>query len=282
MNEVVYADVLFLIDFSMDFLTFYIVSHILRQKPKLIRICSASAMGGVYSVLSLGLGIDRFFGFVIDIFVCFVMCMTAFLEKSPKRFRRMPLYTATFFVVSAMLGGVMTALFSLFNRSVADIETGREDLSLWVFGFVALLSGLATLLGSDIIGRSSKAKFGKLTVRLGNRKLSFEAMSDSGNMLKDPIGGKDVVIIDVSRGRQLVPALATGNFSSLPQNIAGKVRLIPIRTAAGEGILTAFSPDEVTLDYDGSSKRIDVLVALSKEELNDRRIEAIVSADYFT
>lgn len=282
MNSVVYADVLFLIDFSMDFLTFYIVSHILKQKIKLIRICSASAMGGIYSVLSFGMQFKSPIGLILDIFVCFVMCMTAFLEKSPKHFRRMPIYTATFFVVSAMLGGVMTALFSLLNRSLADIETGRDDISLWVFGFVAIVSGLATLLGSDLIGRSSRAKFGKLNIRMGNRRMSFEAMSDSGNMLKDPIGGKDVVIIDRARGRQLSPALASGTLASLQASSLKGIRLIPIRTAAGEGMLTAFSPDEVTLDYNGTSKHIDVLVALSKEELKDSRIEAIISADYFT
>ena len=281
MNTVVYADMLFLIDFSMDFLTFYIVSRILRQKAKLIRICSASAMGGIYSVVSLGFGEKGVFAFALDIFVCFVMCMTAFLEKSPKRFRRMPLYTVTFFVVSSMLGGAMTAIFSLFNRSVTDIEAGREDLSLWVFGLVALLSGLATMVGSDIIGKSGRARFGKLSIRLGNRKMTLEAMSDSGNMLKDPIGGKDVVIIDRKRGSRLVPSLALGDFSSLPQNVAKSLRLIPVRTATGEGILAAFCPDEVTLEFEGDTKQIDVLIALSKEDMKDGRIEAIVSADYF-
>lgn len=281
MNTVVYADMLFLIDFSMDFLTFYIVSRILRQKAKLIRICSASAMGGIYSVVSLGFGEKGIFAFALDIFVCFVMCMTAFLEKSPKRFRRMPLYTVTFFVVSSMLGGAMTAIFSLFNRSVTDVEAGREDLSLWVFGLVALLSGIATMVGSDIIGKSGRARFGKLSIRLGNRKMTLEAMSDSGNMLKDPIGGKDVVIIDRKRGSRLVPSLASGDFSSLPQNVAKSLRLIPVRTATGEGILAAFCPDEVTLEFEGDTKQIDVLIALSKEDMKDGRIEAIVSADYF-
>ena len=282
MGEVVYADILFLIDFSMDFLTFYIVSHIFRQRVKLLRICSASAMGGVYSVISLGIGVNRWLGLIFDVFICFVMCMTAFLEKSPKRFRKMPLYTATFFVSSAMLGGVMTAIFGFLNRTLTGIEGGREDLSLWVFGFVAVLSGLATLLGSDLIGRSSRSKFGKLTVRMGTRKMSFEAMSDSGNMLKDPIGGKDVVIVDREKARSLVPLLAADKMTTLPAELARTVRLIPIRTAAGEGMLTAFCPDEVRLDYDGAEREIDVLVALSKDELKNSRCEAIISSDYFT
>ena len=84
--ETVYADLLFLIDFSMDFLTLYIVSRVMKQKIKLIRMCSASAMGGVYSVLSLGINVNRWLSLIFDLFVCFVMCMTAFLEKSPNRF----------------------------------------------------------------------------------------------------------------------------------------------------------------------------------------------------
>ncbi len=282
MGSVVYADVLFLIDFSMDFLTFYIVSRVLKQKIRLIRMCSASAMGGIYSVISLGIDISPFLGLLFDIFVCFVMCMTAFLEKSRRRMRRMPFYTLIYFTVSAMLGGIMTAIFGFLNHSIVIENGGRDDLSLWVFGFVAIISGLATMFGSNLIGHSSRAKFGCLKVRLGKREMSFEAMSDSGNLLKDPIGGKDVVVLDKRRARQLIPEVIDNDLACLPMSIAKTVRLIPIRTAAGEGILTAFMPDEVTLCYDGTEKNIDVLVAVSREELEGNRVEAIVSSDYFT
>ncbi len=281
MEEVVYADLLFLIDFSMDFLTFYILTHILRQKAGLCRICSASAMGGIYSVLSLGIGARGFFRIFTDIFVCFVMCMTVFLQKNQKQFRRMPFYTAAFFTTSAMLGGIMTAIFSLLNRTLPNMELGREDLSLWVFGFVAIIGGLATLVGSDIIGRGAKVKSGRLSVKMGARKMSFDAISDSGNLLKDPIGGKDVVIVDRGKARQLVPGIEDAVKGKLPESFANRLRLIPIRTAAGEGMLAAFSPDEVVLFYNGNVKNIDVLIALSGEEMKNEGFEAIISADYF-
>lgn len=282
MGEVVYADILFLIDFSMDFLTFFILTRLLKKKIKLIRLCSASAMGGVYSVISLGMGRGTVLSLFFDMFVCFVMCMTAFLEKSSRQMRKMPLYTLLFFIVSAMLGGVMTSFFYLLNHSLSDIEGGRDELSLWVFGFVAILSGLTTLLGSNLLGRTSRAKFGRLTVSLGQRKMTFEAMSDSGNMLKDPIGGKDVVIVDREKAKGLVPALTLGKMGSLPPSIASRIRLIPIRTAAGEGMLTGFSPDMAELDFGGEKKEIDVIVALSAEALSGSGCEAIVASDYFT
>ena len=166
MNTVVYADLLFLIDFSMDFLTFYIVSRILHQKAKLIRICSASAMGGIYSVVSLGMSGKGLLSLSLSIFVCFVMCMTAFLEKSPKRFSRMPLYTVTFFVVSSMLGGAMTALFYLFNRLGLDKafsggeNQGGDGISVWLFAIFAAISGFVAILGGRLLKKKSMHRSG--------------------------------------------------------------------------------------------------------------------------
>lgn len=283
MDNTVYADLLFLIDFSMDFLTFYIVARLLRQRPKIIRMCSASAMGGVYSVISLGINVGRLPALVFDIFVCFVMCMTVFLEKDPKRFRKMPLYTLLYFTVSALLGGVMTAIYGFLNRRrPSDASVGRNELSLWVFGFVALLSGLVTLLGGNLLGRTSRAKIGRLTVRLGARKVTFEAMSDSGNLLRDPIGGRDVVVVDGKKARNIVPSLALSDAGALPDEMKKRVRMIPVRTASGEGLLEAFVPDDVLLLYDGTEKHIDVLIAVSKSDLDGGECEAIVPADYFT
>lgn len=283
MNDTVYADLLFMIDFSMDFLTFYIVARLLRQKPKIIRMCSASAMGGVYSVISLGINVGGVLALVFDVFVCFVMCMTVFLEKDPKRFRKMPLYTLLYFTVSALLGGTMTVIYGFLNRRRPnDAAVGRGELSLWVFGLVALLGGLVTLFGGNLLGRTSRTKIGRLTVRLGARKVTFEAMSDSGNLLRDPIGGKDVVVVDGRKARNIVPSLALLDAGALPDEMKRRVRMIPVRTASGEGLLEAFVPDDVLLLYDGEERHIDVLIAVSKSNFDGGECEAIVPADYFT
>ena len=113
---VVYADLLFLIDFSMDLLTLYIVSKVLRRRISLLRMVSAAAMGGVYSVATLSLP-KGVFSMLFGLFVCFVMCMTALLSKRWENFAKMPLYTCLFFVVSSLLGGMMTAFYSLLNRN---------------------------------------------------------------------------------------------------------------------------------------------------------------------
>ena len=53
MGRVVYADLLFLVDFSMDFLCFFITARLLHRRFFFVRSILAAAIGGVYSVLAL-------------------------------------------------------------------------------------------------------------------------------------------------------------------------------------------------------------------------------------
>ncbi len=278
---IVYADLLFLVDFSMDLLTFFIVSKILRRRISILRIISASAMGGVYSVASLAMP-KGLFSFAFSIFVCFVMCMTAFLNKSPKNFTRMPLYTALFFVTSSMLGGMMTALYSLLNRSSLSFETEKGDLSLWVFAIGALASGAATLMGSNLLGRTSRVKRGDIKVMIDGRIGRFSGLSDTGNLLRDPIGGRAVIVLDKSSATRAFPMIFRENVSALPPHVASRVRMIPIKTPSGSGVLTALRPDKIFLTYDGEEREIDALVAISKEQISGGGSDAVIPVEFFT
>ncbi len=277
---VVYADLLFLIDFSMDLLTFYIVSKILRRRISFPRMVSASAMGGVYSVASLPLE-RSIFSFIFGIFVCFVMCMTALLGKRWENFTKMPLYTGLFFVVSSLLGGMMTAFYSLLNRNPLTPEADKNDLSLWVFAIGALASGAATLMGSNLMSKTSKARHGDLKIVIGGRQGKFSGLSDSGNLLRDPIGGKAVIVLDCDKAGRTFPLLFCRE-GAIPSELAVRVRMIPVRTASGSGLLTAVRPDKITLTCDGEEREIDALVAASKEKISCSGSDAVIPLEFFT
>ena len=277
---VVYADLLFLIDFSMDLLTFYIVSKILRRRISLLRTVSAAAMGGIYSVATLSLP-KGFFSVLFGLFVCFVMCMTALLSKRWENFAKMPLYTGLFFVVSSLLGGMMTAFYSMLNRNPLTPEADKNDLSLWVFAIGALASGAATLMGSNLLSRTSKSRRGELKITIGGRQESFSGLSDSGNLLRDPIGGKAVIILDRDKAEHTFPLLFRRK-GAIPSELAVRVRMIPVTTAAGSGLLTAVRPDKITLSYDGEEREIEALVAASKGQISGGGADAVIPLDFFT
>ena len=278
---VVYADLLFLIDFSMDLLTFYIVSKVLRRRIPLPRMISAAAMGGVYSVASLPLP-RGIFSFIFGIFVCFVMCMTAFLGKRWENFAKMPLYTGLFFIISSLLGGMMTAFYSLLNQNPLTQETDKNDLSLWVFAIGALASGAATLMGSKLLSKTAKVRRGDLKITIGGRQGVFSGLSDSGNLLRDPIGGKAVIVIDRDKAKHSFPLLFRHDSTSISSEIAPRIRMIPVTTASGSTLLTAVRPDEITLCYDGEEQPIDALVAISKENISGNGSDAVIPIEFFS
>ena len=74
MGGEVYADLLFLVNFSMDFLCYYLCARLLRRPLSLWRGIAASALGGIYAVAVLFLYADRVPAFLLDVIICFVLC----------------------------------------------------------------------------------------------------------------------------------------------------------------------------------------------------------------
>ena len=67
MGQIVYADLLFLVNFTMDFLCFFVTARILCRPFKVWRCCIASVLGGVYSVVVLFAGFNAVIGLLADL-----------------------------------------------------------------------------------------------------------------------------------------------------------------------------------------------------------------------
>jgi hypothetical protein len=110
-----------------------------------------------------------------------------------------------------------------------------------------------------------------VTVTLLGKSLSLEGMVDTGNLLRDPVGGRAVICADgESLGGLLSPALAnflrgdTGSSASLSPDEGRRVRIIPAGTATGSGVLYGFLPDTVTVAGEGKPPReVDAVVAVA-------------------
>ena len=77
MGETVYADILFFINFSMDFLCFYICSRVLGRRLHVLRATVASVIGGAYSVAMLFFDPGGSAEILLDIGVLLIMCAVA-------------------------------------------------------------------------------------------------------------------------------------------------------------------------------------------------------------
>ena len=105
----------------------------------------ASILGGVYSVASLFISVSGGVAFAIDTLVLVLMCIIAY------GIRKMGIKTLVkavfiYFFVSALLGGLMTSLFSLFNNLelIKEIGDSGEGIDVWIFALLAVVGTLFT------------------------------------------------------------------------------------------------------------------------------------------
>ncbi len=271
MGESVYVDLFFLINFSMDFLCFFLTSRLLHRRASTLRLLAASAVGGVYADLALFFVTGRLLSLILDVSVCALMCLVALGER--KKLKSLPLYVLVYTAISMALGGMMTALFTLFNRAfVLDgVEPSEGDgISVWTFFLLALISGLLTLLGGRFFRKKTAQTRASISVSYRGKTVRLTALTDSGNLLREPLSGKPCIIADLAAMSSLLPReviLAARNDPTSIEKIspqhAKSLRMIPANTAAGRGILLGLRAEKITVDCGKGEKVVDATIALS-------------------
>lgn len=269
-GQTVYADVLFLINFSMDFLVFYICARLAGRRLYPFRSALASALGGAYGVASLFIDTNGFITSVCDVAALIVICCVAFASKN-MRLRDFFGRCILFALISSILGGIMTALSSMLERSgfaSLEYESG-DDISVWLFALIAAAGGAAAFVGGKRMKRIAAAKSADVEIRMNGKRIVIRAMTDTGNMLTDPLSGRAVALCELNAIENLFPAeminyWRNGEFSSgICSEIASKIRFIPARGALGgkTSLLAAVEPDAVTVINDKGKREADILIA---------------------
>ncbi len=288
MTQDVYADLLFLINFSMDYLCLYICLRVLHRPIRLGRTVLAAAVGGIYSVLSLLFALDPMPALLLDIAACLVICFIAFTEKG-RKIGSVLLCTFLYFGISMMLGGCMTAIFNLLNRLDLPLDGIAEDgISAYLFAILAAIAGIISLRSGQLISKRAAVHECMLTLKLHGQSLTVSGFVDTGNLIKDPLGGRPVVLIDrdaLSKitDLSLFDTFAQGKIPPMPASSRKMIfRIIPIHTAGGESLLVATAPDSLVISYEKRKKNlsleVDALIAPSNIKKSADGYDAILPA----
>ncbi len=289
MGQTVYVDLLFMINFSMDFLCFFLASKLLGRKMSLWRAALAAVIGGIYANAALFMSVGKAVSLITDILVCALMCAVAFYEKG--RAKSLPLLILVYFAISMALGGFMTAIFNLLNKADLPLEQNSSDgISVWMFALLAVLSAIITLLGGRFFRKRSAQKNADIEITYRGKRVKLRGLSDSGNLLREPISGRLCIIADIGALEPILPRRLSeaarrkdaGAVGGLSPEDAKNVRIVPIRTAGGEGILLALRADTVTLDSGRGALSVDALVALSDIAGSADGSEALIPAELIT
>ena len=265
MEQTLYVDLLFLINFCMDFQCLFLTARLLHRPFPLRRALLSCAMGACYACAALFLPAGGGVAFVADLLCGLLMCALVFWGQEEKKWRFLIPF-GLYFGVSAVVGGMMSAVSTLLSR--LSYEPSQSKTSSVGFFALALLGGLVTFLWGRLCQRRAAGKCVKLHLEYEGRALCVEAFVDTANHLCDPVGGRPVVILDRILAKDLLPGVllaaaerGTAGLATLPPTLARRVRMIPAATVTGRGMLLAIAPDRAFLDAGRGAHAVEILLS---------------------
>jgi len=233
---VVYADILFLIDSSMDFLTLFLCGKCTHRRMSVPRLCLGAGLGAAGSVLLLFLPQHRILTLLSGILLSCLMTAAAFgLMNTPMAFVRQCILV---WGCGALAGGILTMIMSLGmpvyeaipeNHTYPSIFLGTTVICIL---FVRLFTFRRHIQTVDIC------------IRRGYRSVVVRALTDSGNLMTDPLSGRPVLLVSSAVLDQLYSSVR--DIAEAAKKY--RVRIIPSTSAGGEKILYGVLPDSVIIN----------------------------------
>ncbi|MBQ4066108.1 MAG: sigma-E processing peptidase SpoIIGA [Clostridia bacterium] len=259
METTVYADVLFFVNFSMDFITLWIAALISSREKKALRMSAAAAVGGLYGVLNVILSPGTVITYICAGAISALMCLIAFGTcSSPVSFIKQ---SAVIWICGALLGGLMTSILSLGGNYYGITSHSQGSFSL-----ICALSIGALYMAARIICSVKDKRSVTVSASWKGRTVSFSALCDSGNLMRDPLGGSPVIpvsseIIEKLCGRGITEALINMESDKLcSDNI--RLRIIPSKAISASGMICGFIPDSVTVISGKRKKKVSCVLAV--------------------
>jgi len=280
----VYADLLFIINFFMDYACLAITARISGCRLKKYRICIAATLGGLYSVAALFLP-DGVVSFTVGLMVGCAITAVAFAKKRDKMQRLIKL-SLLYFGVNALSGGAVSAAFRImesFSGRDAHESYPKGEGTLAPDICLALAAGCLLSYAIAVgIKKANADRAVRIRIKAFGGEIELDVLSDSGNRLRDPLGSKMCTVIPFADLERLAGKETACGFLSGQglDSVGERVCVIPVRTVNGSSVMFGFYPREVSLlDSSGNTvKSPDTVIAVSPEEELPKGVAIIPSA----
>ncbi len=254
-ETVIYADILLLINFALDFLALFITAKITSKHDRAWRLVLGALFGAVYAFTPYVIELSVSLSVVLHLVSAGVICLIAFGKDGFAKF----LYTTGVFIVSsALLGGIITAIFSL---SSGYSDGSYREMEIGAFLLTVSFSAVIALAYALICKRRMRVK--SVAVRLQVQGISSELrlLVDSGNLVTEPFSSLPVIVVASS-------ALPFPLDSPESEAFTADVRVIPYHTSAGRGCFIGFRPERLELiQLAKKPKKLDAYIGIDQSTI---------------
>lgn len=289
----IYIDIILIENILMNYIILFATLVIIKVKNKRqqIRICLSSIVGSIYAVIVYLNILPIYSNIITKIILSIVMIYVAF---NPLNLKQLLKQLLIFYLVSFIFGGCTFALIYFIKPENVKIHNG-----VFVGTYpmkITLLAGVVAFIVTQVAFKINKNKlnskntFFSVEIYYEEKMIKVSALLDSGNMLKDPISGTPVIIIE----RDILSKLISEEILNYIEKIIGgdekenkheiqrhlsKVRIVPFMSIGKEnGMLIGIRVDKIKIKTEDTNiEKEKVIVGIYNNKLTkDNKYNALI------
>lgn len=236
-----------LINYIIISCTSILIKNYNSKKKKWI----GAIIGMIYSLIYLVPNMDLLYTLPAKVITILTIVRVTFSYRDAREYIRIVL---VFYFVNIFIAG--SSFFIIYF-------TGISHITVSLIIFTAYISGIVL---KYIFRDIKELKYMKdmkknINVSINNQNFEFDALLDSGNLLKDPISKHEVVVIRASNLKGIIPDELLGiDYSEismeginkfidkLDEEISNRVRLIPFKHINDSSFIIGIKADYIKVD----------------------------------
>lgn len=209
----VYPDVIFVLNFIIDFILLYIVKKVNRKRSSLLRLILAATIGASFTVL---LSVFPWWNILLKFLLMNVVCMVLMILAAFGKCKKadfvkqvIVLYLITYFA-----GGLLNSIYyyTNFRYDLLKLKDGIIISNIsWKYVIIMimfLIPAVSLILWLFRWYHSNTPETYEVELEMEDRSICTRGLMDTGNCLHDPILHKPVMVMEDS----LIKKLLTPEF----------------------------------------------------------------------
>lgn len=281
----IYVDIIIVENLIMNLIILYATGLILKIKVSFFRLLLASLIGAIYAALQYISNIKILSNITIKTFLSIIIIWVAF---HPQNMKKMCKQLLLFYLTTFTFGGVATYLIYVLKPQNIIMKNGMY-VGTYVLKviFIGAILGTGILLVSFKISKnkiSKKDMICKILIKLNGKEITLNTIVDTGNMLKEPITGNPVAVVEKNSLYDVLPkeilnnteSILGGDFGKIPEDIKQeyipKLKFIPFSSLGKQnGMLIGIKPEKLkVINEEMEEERADAIIGIYNKSLTKR------------
>ncbi len=292
----IYIDIIIVENLIMNYIILYATALISKSKKSYLRMFLASLIGAIYATLEYVLKVNIYSNIILKTILSIIIVYVAFYPQNAKKMCKQ---IVLFYVTTFTFGGIATYLIYVLKPQNIIIKNG-----MYVGTYVLKVIFIGAIVGTIILAIAFKMTKNKLTkkdmickvkIKLNGKEETVEAMVDTGNMLKEPITGTPVVVVERTSLYELLPkeilnnteSILGGDFEKIPEEIKNeyvpKLKLIPFASLGKQnGMLVGIKPEKIEVINEQTEEEKNAIIGIYNKSLTKRgEYKALIGIDLY-